>query len=247
MTTRRALEERRDRALDDLVELERQIAAEEVSADQAAFLRTRYEADAAEALRALEAWEPAPPGRSPRRLLIGAAAAVGIAIALVVAVAAAIEPRQAGGFATGGAPTVTTQVDLDDVSNEEMEAVVADNPDITPMRLALARRYVEAGEFSSALPHYFYILEREQHPEALAYVGWMTYLSGDLTTGESYLRRSLAVDEDYVVAQWFLANLYYHGADDPESARPLLEALVTSPEVPTDVAAEAEAMLRGDA
>ena len=80
-------------------------------------------------------------------------------IVVILAIAAAVLTfavvNTVGG--TEGAEGVASDVasgtgeSLDNVSNEEMEAVVAANPDISPMRLALAVRYFAVGEFSDAL------------------------------------------------------------------------------------------------
>ena len=243
------LVERRDRALDDLLELERQLEAGEVDPDRAERLRARYEAEAADAMAAIDLHEATPPptGRSMRRVAAGVGAVVVVAAVAVVALVNAVEPRPAGGFVTGGvaedAATGDGAVDLSEISNEEMEEVVAANPDVIPMRLALARRYVEEGDFSSALGHYFYVLEREENPEALMYVGWMTHASGDSETGAALIERSLEHDPDNVLAQWFLANVRFHGLDDPEGAIPLLEAVLDSGLAPPEVVAAAEEML----
>ncbi|MBI5157382.1 MAG: tetratricopeptide repeat protein [Acidimicrobiia bacterium] len=241
---RAELERRRDRALDDLVALDAQEACGELDTATAAQLRSRYEAEAAAALRALEAPVASPaPGRSGRRIAAALVAFAAIAVIVVIALVTAVEPRPEGGFATGG-PESGTTVDLDAVSVEEMEQVVAANPDIIPMRLALARRYVEAGDFSSALPHYFAVLERdERNPEALMYLGWMTYLSGDAATGVSLLEQSLEVAPGDVLAMWLLANARYHGLGDRVGAIPLLEAVLASGQAPADIVAEAERMI----
>lgn len=124
--------------------------------------------------------------------------------------------------------------DLSTVSNDEMEAVVAENPGVVPMRLALARRYFEVGEFDKALDHYFVILEAEQSPEALASVGWMTYLSGydDLAVG--YLEAALDRDPTYLTARWFLGNVYASLGRNDE-AIVLLAAVVSSDETPQEI------------
>ena len=46
---------------------------------------------------------------------------------------------------------------LSNVSNDEMEAVISENPDIHPMRMALANRYFDEVNYSEALPHYMYL------------------------------------------------------------------------------------------
>ena len=53
---------------------------------------------------------------------------------------------------------------LEDVSNDEMEKVIELNPDIFPMRIALANRYFEEFNYSSALPHFMHV---EQNSEDL--------------------------------------------------------------------------------
>ena len=134
--------------------------------------------------------------------------------------------------------------DLFRVTNDELEAVVAANPEVIAMRLALARRYVEAGDFSAALPHYFEVLDREPNePEALMYRGWMTTVSGEPATGASLRERSLEVAPDNLLAMLFLASTRLYGLDDPDGAIPLLEVVIASGAVPDHVLETAEVML----
>jgi tetratricopeptide (TPR) repeat protein len=245
---RTRLEEQRDLALEDLLALERQVTEGEIDATDAELLRSRYEADAADAMRSLDALEERPErdGRSPGRIAMGIGAFVVAAVVVTVALVNAVEPRPEGGFVTGGiAADVSEQggVDLATVTNEEMEAVVAANPEVVPMRMALARRYVEDGDFSSALGHYMYVLEREENPEALMYVGWMTFVSGDPATGAAFIEQSLDVAPGDPVAQWFLANVYLYGLEDAAAAIPLLESVIDSGLAPPDVVEAAENML----
>jgi tetratricopeptide (TPR) repeat protein len=245
---RTRLLEMRDQALDDLVALEDQVTKGEIDPADAARLRARYEADAADAMRDLDALVDSGPGkgRSRRRILVGAAVFIAVAVAITVALVNAVEPRPEGGFVTGGIAAEVAPgggVDLSSVTNEEMEAVVAANPDVVPMRLALARRYVEEGDFSAALRHYLYVLEREDNAEALMYVGWMTHASGDSATGAALLERSLQFAPNDVQAQWFLANVYLDGLGDPDAAIPLLESVIASGVAPDEVVAAAESLL----
>ena len=119
-----------------------------------------------------------------------------------------------------------------------MEQVIAANPDVIGMRLALARRYFEAAEFSKALDHYFEILDREQNPEALANVGWMTYLSGEPSIALGYLAASLARQPDYLPAKWFISNVLVD-LDRPLEAEPYLIELIASPDTPDEVKSSA--------
>jgi len=48
--------------------------------------------------------------------------------------------------------SIRTNTELDNVTNEEMEIVVADNPDIFAMRIALANRYFDEVNYSKAYP-----------------------------------------------------------------------------------------------
>ena len=229
------LEERRDRIVADLRDLDAQDAIGEIDAETAAELRRRYEVELAEVLSEIDEPRPEPrPGRSPRRIAIGLAVFAIGATAAVVGLTNAVDSDPSG---------TTAAFDLSSVTNQELEGVVAANPDVVPMRLALARRYVEAGEFSSALPHYMYILERGPNAEALMYVGWMTYLSDDAATGTLLLERSLELDPDDVLAKWFLANIRYYGLADATAAIPLLEAVIASGQAPPDIVAEAERMI----
>jgi cytochrome c-type biogenesis protein CcmH/NrfG len=229
------LEERRDRIVADLRDLDAQDAIGEIDAETAAELRRRYEVELAEVLSEIDEPRPEPrPGRSPRRIAIGLAVFAMGATAAVVGLTNAVDSDPSG---------TTAAFDLSSVTNQELEGVVAANPDVVPMRLALARRYVEAGEFSSALPHYMYILERGPNAEALMYVGWMTYLSDDAATGALLLERSLELDPGDVLAKWFLANIRYYGLADAAAAIPLLKAVIASGQAPPDIVAEAERMI----
>lgn len=125
-------------------------------------------------------------------------------------------------------------IDLDSVTNEQMEEIIGENPDVIPMRLALARRYFEGGQFDRALDHYFEVLDREQHPEALANVGWMTYLSDRPDVAVGYVEAALERQPNYVVAQWFLGNIYVSLGRIDEAAM-LLMQVASADDVPDDV------------
>ena len=136
-------------------------------------------------------------------------------------------------------------VSLADVTNEEMEAVVAQNPDIAPMRLALAERYFVEGDFQNALRHYMYVLETMgvKDPTALANVGWMTYLSGVPDVAESFVEESLAVQPDGGIAFWYLAAIRFDGLNDPAGAIEPLQSLLAYEELPDEIRTNAEEML----
>ena len=214
----------------DIRDVRRQLAEEELDAATAGQLIERYRQELAtiEAGTADGVLEPAPPGRSGRRLA-GTLLLIGAVIVVSVTAYLAIRPRE-GGFVTGYSET---PVDLSEVTNDQMEAVIAANPDvpeIAAMRLSLADRYFEAGEFSNALPHYLGALDgdldRTRRSRALARVGWMTFESGNAGIARSYLDEALAVDDGYAEAHLFLGLLLLaeaDAADALEHLEPLLE------------------------
>jgi tetratricopeptide (TPR) repeat protein len=203
---------------EELVALDSQVAAGEIDATTADGLRSRYmaELDAAieqrssgAAAAVSEADDVASGRRMSRRSIIGTAA-VAVAV-VVIGISAAVSVTSSR---TSGVEGLVGDVlggegrDLSEVSNEEMEAVVAANPGVVPMRLALARRYFEAGAFDLALDHYFVILDVERNPEALANVGWMTYLSGRADIAAGYVEAALERDPTSLTAHWYIGNIY---------------------------------------
>jgi cytochrome c-type biogenesis protein CcmH/NrfG len=203
---------------DELADLDAQVADGELDVETADRLRTRYvrELDAAISRRSPDASGDAGTSvatprrrRMSRRSMFGT---VGVVVAIaVIGVSAAISLTSTP---TSGVEGLVEEIlsgegrDLSEVSNDEMEAVVAENPGVVPMRLALARRYFEAGDFDKALDHYFVILEVERNPEALANVGWMTYLSGHPEVAAGYVEAALERDPTSLTAHWYIGNIY---------------------------------------
>ena len=222
----------------DIRDVRRQLAEEELDAATARRLIERYrqELDSIEAGTEGVIPEQAGSGRDGRRpagtlLLIGAVIAVSVTAYL------AIRPRE-GGFVTGN---METPVDLSEVTNDQMEAVIAANPDvpeIAAMRLSLADRYFEAGEFSSALPHYLGaldgVLDRTRRARALARVGWMTFESGNAGIARSYLDEALATDDGYAEAHLFLGLLLL-AEEDAAGALEHLEPLLEEQNLPEGI------------
>lgn len=237
----------------DLVELAEQVEAGEVDEETAARLRADYLAEATELRRQLEEAggadavpgdEAEVRGRSPWRVAAGAAVLI-VSTAFVVGLAFRTAERGDANVVDGVVADVVSGrgVDLSQVTNEQMEEVVAANPDVVPMRLALARRYFEEGDFDRAFDHYMAVLERQQEPEALAAVGWMSYLSGRPDLAISFLERAVALAPDYPQAWWWLANTRMYGLDDPTGAVEPLRRVLEYEDLPPEVRAEAERML----
>jgi len=129
---------------------------------------------------------------------------------------------------------------LDEVSNETMEAVIAanaDNPQVDGMRLALAERYYEEGDFQSAFPHYFAVADSPDSTEpqavtALVRLGWMTWQgNGEAGTALDLFDQALAIDPDSDTALYLKALVLWCGPGDFEQAAALLEEVLADPEL----------------
>ncbi len=155
-------------------------------------------------------------------------------------------------------PAIRTEVaeltvDPNTVSDEQLEDVVAENPGIVPMRLALVERHLEAGDVEQAHVHTAIAVDLDtapvDHQRALKFHGWTTALLGDAQAGADLLESSLLLAPEDRDAKWFLANVRLHGLGQTEAAIGILEELLESPmddaqrALITDALAEARATL----
>lgn len=249
----------------DLAEIDEQVQLGELDDDTADRLRSVYRSERSsleEQLAAIEARGTgsdgaadvgsarAQQGRSTARSIAGTAIVGAAIIAVaVIAVFSLQERTPAGEMSDGVATEVASEVmegqaavDLDSVTAEQMEAVVAQNPDIPGMRIALANRYLEEGSLEGALFHYEIALEQEpDEPSTVAWVGWLTFLLGDPEGAEPYVVRAIELEPDYPQAYWFLANIRYESGDLEGTIVPL-EKLLTY-ELPEEIQTEVQAML----
>jgi tetratricopeptide (TPR) repeat protein len=230
----------------DLVELDEQVAAGEIDPVTADRLRGNYRTERDRLRGDLAGAED-----SPRPRLMTGRRLVGAAVLLLAAVGLALWVTRAVGGSSGGLEGVASDVaqqggvDLSSVTDEEMEAVVAANPNIVPMRLALADRYFNEGDFTNALRHYMVVLDDlgVEDPGALANVGWMTYLSNQPEVALSFVQRSLAIQPDGGVAFWYLANIEYYGLGDAAAAVDPLRELLAYDSLPDELRTAATALL----
>ncbi len=239
----------------DLAEVDEQVELGELDEATAERLRTAYRSERSSLEEQLAdigedpeeaAAVDAPTGRSKGRAIAGTVI-IGVA-AIVVAVVAvfSLQERTPAGESTDGVATEVLENgggrDLASISLDEMEAVVAQNPDIPAMRVALADRYVEDGNYSKALEHYMVVLDQEpENATALARVGWLTFLSGEVELAEPFIVRAIKIEPDFPQAHWYLANVRLQ-MDDPTGAIEPLERLLAY-DLPSEVRAQAEAML----
>jgi cytochrome c-type biogenesis protein CcmH len=184
---------------------------------------------------------PAPPARPRRRDLAVTLVAVVVLAATGFAVTRALVPRPAGGYVTGieaagsgrASPVSADGRDLSKVSDAELEAVVAANPEVAGMRLALAHRYFDRRDYRRALDHYKAVIARGPDPEAFSHVGWITFVVArrpDLAA--QLLERSLERRPDDREALWFLGNVQLYGLQDARAAAATLTRLRALPGLP---------------
>lgn len=250
---------RRSLAERDIEAVERQAAHGELDPETAGRLISRYRSEIElaerETVEAVESSQSSTTSVSRKRRTVGTLLLVAVFAGVAVTAYYAIRPRD-GGFITGD---VQGAVDLSEVTNDQMEAVIAANPDvpqIAAMRLSLADRYFDEGSFSSALPHYLGALEgtldSTRRARGMARVGWMSYLSGAEDIAEAYLVEALEIDPDYRETYLFLGLVrLYQG--DGTGALAHLEPLLADESLPddarrllTDAVAEARALTDAD-
>lgn len=203
---RAELEHRLLQVQTDLDELAAQEASGDIHPEAAHHLRVAYRAELAETESHLAglASAPGPLPRSPRRVAAGAVLIVGALVVVVAAAGAFLvdRPDSTSGVAAG------LEGDPADYSNETLAAVVAansDHPQINGMRLALAERYFEEGDYQAAFPYYLDIASSPaagagQAATALTRLGWMAYDgNGETETALDLLSqaRILAPDDPF--------------------------------------------------
>ena len=192
-----------------------------------------------------DADEPPSPGRSRTRLVIGGVVLVLAFAGIVVVAAKSLQDRPA---AAAGAADIDEQ-DLSEVSNETMEAVIAANADdaqVNGMRLALAERYFDEGDYRSAFPHYLVVAEdpnatNAEAITALVRLGWMAYAgNGEVETATRLIDEALAIDPQSSVARYVRARVLWCGTGDTEQAIETFDDLLADPGLAADTQAQIE-------
>lgn len=235
----------------DLAEVAEQLANGELDEATAQKLTATYEAEMDHLMTGGETSEDPPANRrSGVRLLIGAAVLIVAFAGITWAASGAIVGREPDAFSGPD-----RQVDLESISNEQMIEVIAANadiPEINRMRLALAERYFESGEYSEALTWFQSVLDAAPSPleesEALSRIGWMILDSGDAETALRFVDMSLEANPANLEATYFRGLIYARLGRTAEALGDLRE-VAASPDLPDDVRAvvtEAIAALEDD-
>jgi len=187
------------------------------------------------ARRAVDGPAGAPASRRRRRTRLLAGATVAAALVVTAAALAAfVGDRPAGGYATGNvaanstapAPAPAAGRDLSKVTDAEMERVVAANPDVPGMRVALADRYAAEGNYDQAVTHYLAVLKRDPgSPDAQAGLAWVMFQTGRPEQALPIVDRALQRAPDLQRALWTKANILLYAGSDPAGAIDLLRRM----------------------
>lgn len=184
--------------------------------------------------------EPHGTGRSRGRILTGGLILAGAFGAIVVAAGFFLQDDRVG--ASTGISELDGQ-NLEDISDETMEAVIAanlDNPQISGMRLALAERYYSEGDYRSAFPHYLAVAESESSSDsqvvtALIRLGWMAWEgNGEVEAAIGMFDRALTIDSGSSTALYLKGQVLWCGADDTEQAESLFERVIAGGDLPDE-------------
>lgn len=133
--------------------------------------------------------------------------------------------------------------DLDEVSNETMEAVIAanlDNPQVSGMRLALAERYYTEGAYSAAFPHYLAVAEsstssQPQIVTSLIRLGWMAWEGNqEVEAALGMFDQALTIDPDSSTALYLKGQVLWCGAGDTQQAHELFARVASQADLPEE-------------
>lgn len=183
-----------------------------------------------------------------RRIVIGGAIlTLGAAVALT-AVGHFRQARADNGLLSGVA---SGAIDPNSISNETMEAVIAanlDNPEIAGMRLALANRYFDVGDYQKAFPHYQAVIEGGatglQAASAYTRLGWMVYDgNGEVELALSLIDQALDVAPNDAFATYLKGRVVWCGRGDPATAADLFSEVLSGSGLEDDVRSRVEADL----
>lgn len=245
---RARLEEHRDLAQRDLLELEEQVELGEVDTARAEALRADYQREIDEAngilLGGFDSAGSEPEGApirregQPRRYLVVTLLVMAVLTVAILMAGRAVIPDG------GGSTTEDFLADPGSITNDQLEEVVAANPEINAMRMALADRYFDARQFGAALDHYLFLAENKPAPSeesrALSRIGWMAYITGEPELADQYVRTGIDLDATNVEAKLFLGFVTLYGLGNPVEAIPLLEEIAALPDLPLNILTQVE-------
>lgn len=112
-------------------------------------------------------------------------------------------------------------------AQEQLEEVVAAQPDDVEARRRLGDLHFAADRFDAALEHYLVVLEHDpDQPETLARTGWIAFEGGEPDDAHRLVTRSLRRSSADPEALWYAAQIRLYGLDDEGGAiKPLRRLL----------------------
>jgi cytochrome c-type biogenesis protein CcmH/NrfG len=229
-------------ALAALRELEFEHAAGHVSDSDYAELRARYEGEAAETLRALDALGPAPISRPtpspapaigrgwrhPAALVAGAVALVVFGVGLGVGIVRYTEPDQMAGVAPPGSRPLASLEPPQ--AGAPPSAANAPRGPVTPQMLSgmleAARASLFAGRYGEAIAAYQAVLKRDpNNVDALTHMGLIAAVAARGEHGPEMIDRALglfdralALQPDYPPALLYRGEVLYEAKKDTAGA-----------------------------
>ncbi len=142
------------------------------------------------------------------------------------------------------------EIDINAMSEADLEDALARFPDSTMVRLAVADRHLARGDKAGALGHYLVVAEGDALPHeksrALARVGYLSYATGQHELAKGTLLESLSFNEDNTEAMLYLGYVLLNGFGDEAGAIPYFERVVADPSMPSEIV-EAVAEILDDA
>jgi len=254
---RKILEQRRSYARRDIEELAQQVADGEIDPRTADRLFSGYEAEIAEIDRLVAepgkepALDPTAPPRSfegrGMRVALVTLGIVAMLSVVIVLMGRAPGPPSSAASGAGAPPPSTAAPGQGIPSLEEMEEIVAANPEVVGMRLALADGYYEQGFLDQAEEHYRESLEHpgtgEEAHHALTRLGAIAYHQRRAQDAVAYLTPLVEADPLNAEARFYLGATLLDQIGDPGAAIPLFEQLLAMPDLALSAREEVEQML----
>jgi len=253
--TRRRLEEMADQARRDLDELDLQVEAGEIDEETASELRAGYLAELQTATDELSGmpFESEPGGddgrTSANRTLIGAGILIG-AVALIIGFAASMAQDRTSGPVEG--VVSSGEVDLDSISNEQMEAVVESyrgDPAVAAqlpyMEFRLAERYFEDQDYLKAFEHYQTILTNDPpadlYVQSMTRVGWLVWaLNGETDLALQTLDRAIEAGPGDPLPMYVKGQILWCGQGETAQAVELFRQVLATDGLDPAVVAQVE-------
>lgn len=169
---------------------------------------------------------------------------------IVVLAAAAITVVVVGQFRQARVDDLEP-IDPATISNETLEAVIAansDDPQILGMRLGLANRYFEDGDYQRAFPHYEAVIEGNPTPvqagAALTRLGWMVFDgNGEVDLAIDLMDQALEAVPADPFALYLKGRVIWCGRADAATAIDLFGQVLAAPDLEAEVRENVEADL----